>query len=47
MADKNTCSAPGGKCLDTKTCRKLGRCVAEKASKPKRPGQVTGKGGGY
>jgi len=46
---KKGCSAPGGKCINPKTCQKIGKCISEKASsgKPKKPGQVTGKKGGY
>ena len=40
---KKECKAPGGKCINPKTCAKIGKCVAD--SKPKKPGQVTGKGG--
>lgn len=45
MANKNTgCKAPGGKCVNPKTCAKIGKCALDK-SKPKKPGQVTGKSG--
>ena len=43
MANKNKgCKAPGGKCLNPKSCMQAGKCLADK---PRRPGQVTGKGG--
>lgn len=45
---KKGCKAPGGKCINPKTCSKVGKCIADNdKSKPKRPGQVTGKSGGY
>lgn len=39
---KKECGSPTGKCMKPATCKKLGRCVMAK-----KPGQVTGKGGGY
>ena len=50
MKSKNkTCTAPGGKCIRPGACSKLnggkGGCVM--ASKGRKPGQTTGKSGGY
>ena len=46
---KKSCSAPGGKCANPKACAQLnlgkGGCIM--AKKGVKPGQVTGKSGGY
>jgi len=42
---KQTCNAPGGKCIKPAVCKAKGSCIL--AKKPRKPGQVTGQKKGY